>query len=79
MTWGMDVQSAIYLAEVHKAAAYIVLLELEDRQMLQDVMLDACSVLRADPVLGGGPDKALRAVFILDPACVAPQVTVNVT
>lgn len=42
-------------------------------------MLDACSILSADPVLGGRPHKALGAVFILDTACVTSQVTVDVT
>lgn len=41
-------------------------------------MLDACSVLCADPVLGGGPDEALSAVLILHAACVAPEVAVDV-
>lgn len=46
--------------------------------MLQDVVLDACSVLCADPILGGGSDKTLSAVFIFDTACVTSQVTVDV-
>ncbi len=58
---------------------HIILLELKDGQVLQDVMLDACSILSADPVLGCGPHKALGTVFILDTACVASQVAVNVT
>lgn len=58
--------------------AHIVLLEQGDRQVLQNVMLDSCCIRRADPVLGGGPDKALSAVLILDTACVPSQVTVDV-
>lgn len=46
--------------------------------MLQDVMLDACSILCADPVLGGGPDKTLGAVLILDTARVPSQIAVDV-
>ena len=57
---------------------HVVLLEQGDRQVLQDVMLDTCSVLCADPVLGGGPDKALGAVLILDTACVSSQVAVDI-
>ena len=58
---------------------HIILLELKDGQVLQDVVLDACSILSADPVLGCGPHKALGTVFILDTACVTSQVAVNVT
>lgn len=58
---------------------YLILFELEHRQVLQNVVLDACSVLCADPVLSGGPHKPLSAVFILDTALVASQVTVDVT
>ena len=58
---------------------HIVLLEQGDGQVLQDVMLDTCSVLCADPVLGGGPDEALSAVLILHPTCISSQVTVDVT
>ena len=58
--------------------AHVILLEQGDRQVLQDVMLDTCSILCANPVLGGGPDKALSAVFILDTASVSSQVTVDV-
>ena len=42
-------------------------------------MLDACSILCADPVLGCGSDETLGTVFILDTTCVASQVTVDVT
>ena len=59
-------------------AAHIILLELEHGQVLQDVVLDACSVLSADPVLGGGPHKALSSVLILHTTRVASKVTVNV-
>lgn len=57
---------------------HIVLLEQGDGQVLQNVMLDTCSILGADPVLGGGPDKALSAVLILHPAGVPSQVAVDV-
>ena len=58
--------------------AHVILLEQGDRQVLQDVMLDTCSILCADPVLGGGPDKALCTVLVLDTTCVSSQVAVDV-
>lgn len=68
------------MASLHSnCQIYLILFELEHRQVLQNVVLDACSILCADPVLGGGPYEALSAVFILDTALVASQVTVDVT
>ena len=58
---------------------HIILLELEDGQVLQDVVLDACGILGAHPVLGCGPHKALGTVFVLHTAGVASQVAVDVT
>ena len=57
---------------------HIILLELEDGQVLQDVVLDACGILGAHPVLGCGPHKALGTVFVLHTASVASQVAVDV-
>ena len=47
--------------------------------MLQNVVLDSGGVLSADPVLGGGPHKALSRVLILDSTGVTPQSAVDVT
>ena len=46
--------------------------------MLQDVMLDRGCILGADPVLGGGPDKALCGILVLHPAGVTSQPAVDV-
>ncbi len=66
-------------SDIIAAAAYVILLELEHRQVLQDVVLDACSILCANPVLGSGPHKALGTILVLHTACVSSQVTVDVT
>ena len=74
-----DLQNLAVAALKNICAIYLILLELENRQVLQDVMLDACGILSPDPVLGGGPHKSLSTVFILDSTCVTSQVTVDVT
>jgi len=59
------VQLEILVIKVHRVdqlgiTSKVVLVKLEYRQVLQDVVLDVTDVLRTHPVLGGGAHKALQ-------------------